>query len=159
MEKTKLLIAVMYSDKDVYSDCKNDLIELYGEISVESDDYDFDKFTKYYEKEMGSELRKRFLIFEKEVSKEELKGVKLKITEIEKKFSENDKRRINLDPGYVSDKELVLASFKKGTNFKEDVGDGIYLHKVLEFKNKEVVIFWHTFPDYKEKKEWFVENK
>lgn len=149
----------MYSDKSVYSDCKKELVSLYGEISVESEPYDFDKYTAYYEKEMGKRLLKRILIFKKEIGKEELKDIKFKITEIEKKYSENDKRRINLDPGYLSSSEFVLASFKRGRNYKEDAGDGVYLHKVLEFKDKEVVTFWHTFPDYKEKKEWFVEIK
>ena len=32
-------------------------------------------------------------------------------------LSKDNKRTINLDPGYLNEKELVLASFKKGTNY------------------------------------------
>lgn len=165
-----MIIAVMYSDKGIYSSCKNDLVSLYGEVERETEEYDFDKFTKYYAGEMGSGLVKRFLIFNKPLEdislgvkpidkkplKNKIKKIKNKTTEIEEKYSKDGKRRINLDPGYLSSDELVLASFKKGTNYKEDVGDGIYLHKVLEFNGDNVGTYWHTFPDYKEYKELFL---
>ena len=156
MDKGKLLIAIMYSDKSVYAKCKNDLIDSFGRIEKESDEYNFDKFTSYYAKEMGNGLVKRFVVFKKEIDKEGLKKAKLKTTEIEKKFSKENKRAINLDPGYLSSSELVLASFKKGTNYKEDVGDGVYLHKVLEFDKGKIITFWHTFPDYRGMKGMFL---
>ena len=81
--------------------------------------------------------------------KKELAEIKLKTTDIEKKYSKDGKRTINLDPGCLSESELVLASFKKGTNYKEQVSDKVWLHKVLEFDGKEVKVFWHTFPDYR----------
>ena len=154
--KSRLIIAVMYSDKDIYGECKKDLIELFGEVSKESDEYDFDKFTSYYEKEMGKRLVKRFIVFRKDVEKKELSDVKLKTTDIEKKYAKDEKRTINLDPGYLNESELVLASFKRGTNYKEQISDKVWLHKVLEFKGKEAITFWHTFPDYREKKEFFL---
>jgi hypothetical protein len=154
---SNLMIAIMYSDNSVYEECKTELTNLFGEIEIESKEYDFDKFTSYYEKEMGKNILKRFLIFKKQVNKQDLKEIKLKTTEIEKKHSKEDKRTINLDPGYLSKNELVLASFKKGSNYKEDLGDGIYAHKVLEFKDDKAIELWHTFPDYKEKKELFLD--
>jgi len=153
----KLIIAIMYSNREIYEDCKKCLIELFGEISNETEEYDFDRFTSYYEKEMGKSLVKRFLIFNQKSSIFDLVGVKLKTTEIEKKYSKNRKRTINLDPGYLSSNELVLASFKKGTDYKEDLGEGVYAHKVLEFKDGKVISFWHTFPDYREKKGLFLD--
>ena len=155
--ENKLIIAVMYSDKNIYEKVKSILIEKYGEISKESNEYDFDKFTHYYEKEMGSGLVKRFLIFSYNLEKNDLIKVKKETTEIENEFSKDGNRTINLDPGYVNKEELVLASFKKGTNYKEDLGEGVYAHKVLEFKDG-VKIFWHTFPDYKvrENQDFFI---
>ena len=155
--KAKLMIAVMYSDENIYDSCKEELISLFWEISKESEPYDFDKFTKYYEKEMGKGLLKRFIIFEKNVSKGDLAEIKLKTTEIEKKYSKNNKRQVNLDPGYLRDIELLLASFKSGTNYKEKISDKVYAHKVLEFKDGKVITFWHTFPDYREHKRLFLD--
>lgn len=153
-----LLIAIMYSNKETYNKVKTILTEKFGEIKKQSNEYNFDQFTNYYEKEMGKNLVKIFLIFNKEIDKQDLIKIKQQTTNIEKQFSENNKRTINLDPGYVNEKELVLASFKKGTNYKEDLGEGVYAHKVLEFKNQKAEIFWHTFPDYrvKENQEFFL---
>lgn len=158
--QNNLIIAVMYSNKETYNKVKAILTEKFKEIKKESDEYSFDQFTHYYEKEMGKNLVKRFLIFNKQIDKKDLIEIKKVTTEIEKEFSINNNRTINLDPGYVNEKELVLASFKKGTNYKEDLGEGVYAHKVLEFKEGKAEIFWHTFPDYrvKENQEFFIQN-
>jgi hypothetical protein len=153
--QNKLIIAVMYSDDEIYEKVKSILIDKYKEIKKESHEYSFDKFTSYYEKEMGKNLVKRFLIFNFNLEKKDLIKIKKQTTEIEKEFSNDEKRTINLDPGYLNENELVLASFKKGTNYKEDLGQGVYAHKVLEFKDG-VKIFWHTFPDYRENKDFFI---
>jgi hypothetical protein len=153
-----LIIAIMYSDKELYEKVKSILIEKFNKIVKESQEYNFDKFTSYYEKEMGKNLVKRFLIFDNKINKQDLIKIKKQTTEIEKEFAIDENRTINLDPGYVNDNELVLASFKKGTNYKEDLGQGVYAHKVLEFKENKPIIFWHTFPDYrvKENQEFFI---
>jgi len=93
-----------------------------------------------------------FFIFDKKVSKEDLVEIKHKITSLEKKYSSDEKRKINLDPGLIDSKKLILASFKKGTDYKEEL-KGVYLHTVLEFNPLKE--FWHTFPDYKKFKEKF----
>lgn len=153
-----LIVAIMYSNKDIYGKVKSILIKKFNKIKKESDEYDFDKFTHYYEKEMGKNLVKRFLIFDYNLEKKDLIEIKKQTTEMEKEFAINGNRTINLDPGYVNDRELVLASFKRGTNYKEELGDGVYAHKVLEFKDGKAEIFWHTFPDYrvKENQEFFI---
>jgi hypothetical protein len=153
----RLLVAVMYSDKDLYQKAKTLLSETFGVIILETEAYDFDQFTCYYEKEMGKNLLKRFLIFKMEIRKKDLVEIKHQTTEIEKEYAKDNKRTINLDPGYLSKKELVLASFKKGTNYKENLSQGIYAHKVLEFGHGEVKIFWHTFPDYRKNAEFLKE--
>ncbi|MFH1642742.1 MAG: DUF4416 family protein [Nanoarchaeota archaeon] len=153
--QNKLIIAVMYSNLIKYNEVKKILMDKYNKIDIESEEYDFDKFTKYYEAEMGKKILKRFLLLDYTVVKNDLIRIKNEITEIEKKCSIDNKRTINLDPGYLNDKELVLASYKKGTNYKEDLGSGVFCHKVLEFDLGKVRVFWHTFPDYREFKEFF----
>mgnify|MGYP001592809108 FL=1 len=41
-----------------------------------------------------------------------------------------------------------MASFK-GKDFKEDLGDAVFAHKVLEFRGDKVGDFFHTFADFK----------
>lgn len=156
--KNLLIIAIMYSNKGIYNKVKASLIEKFENIKKESQEYNFDQFTSYYEKEMGKNLVKRFLLFDYNLEKKDLIKIKKQTTEIEKEFSINNKRTINLDPGYLNENGLVLASFKKGTNYKENLGEGVYAHKVLEFKDGKVIMFWHTFPDYrvKENQDFFL---
>ncbi len=149
--KNKLVIAVMYSDRGIYDKAKSMLVDRFRKIEKEGSEYDFDRFTSYYEKEMGRNLVKRFLIFDYNLDKEDLIRIKKETTEIENRFAVDGNRTINLDPGYVDKDGLVLASFKKGTNYKENLGEGVYAHKVLGFKEGETEVFWHTFPDYRVK--------
>ena len=144
-----LFFALMYKDNNILENTISLLKNNYGEIKNKSSEYDFN-FTDYYEKEFGTNLKKTIIIFDKKINKNDLVEIKNKITEIEKEFSVDGKRTVNIDPGYVNNKEVVLATFKK-KDFKEDLGNGVYAHKVLEF-NGEVKEFWHTFRDYREKK-------
>ena len=150
MVSGKLFFGIMFSDKDIYNECLKDLINNFGEVEKESFEYDFDEFTDYYEKEMGRWLKKKIIIFKKEIEEKDLVGVKKFITEIEKKYSEEGKRKINIDPGFVSDR-VVLASFKK-KDFKKNLGEGVFAHEVLRLEDGRVKEFWHTFRDYKGKK-------
>lgn len=153
-----LFFALMYKDSNILEKTIDLLKNNFGSIASKSPEYDFD-FTDYYEKEFGNNLKKIIIIFSKEINKKDLAEIKIKITEIEKKYSSEGKRRINIDPGYVNNKEVVLASFRK-KSVKEDLGKGIYAHKVLEFDNGKVKEFWHTFQDYKSKlvQEFFLSN-
>ncbi|TKJ17120.1 hypothetical protein CEE44_01125 [Candidatus Woesearchaeota archaeon B3_Woes] len=153
-----LFMAVMYSSEDVFTTAKKDLIAKYSDIKAESSAYSFN-FTKYYEKEMGSNLKKKFLIFNKEISKKDLIEIKHFITKIEEKYSDNG-RTVNIDPGYLSSNEFVLATFK-GKDFKEKISEDVFVHKILEFKEKKIIEFFHTFADYKvkENQEFLLANK
>ena len=143
----KLIIGILFNSEEKYKKVVEILIEKYGNIIKKSDIYPFD-FTNYYEPEMGKDLKKQLLIFDKKVSKEELADIKKETTEIEKEFSDNGKRTVNIDPGYIG-KEFVLASFK-AKSFKKEV-NGVFMHKILEFDG-EIKVFSHTFPEFKVKK-------
>ena len=156
-----MFIAVMYSGKKIHDEAVSLLKEKFGEIILETKPYNFD-FTDYYEEEMGKNLVKRFIVFKKEIDKKELAKIRKITGEIEDKFRVNGKRQINLDPGYISNEEVVLASVKE-KSFKEKLGNNIYSHRVYSFENNKIKIFFHTFPDYKteENKKFFlsVRNK
>ncbi len=155
----KLFMAVMYASDELFDSAKADLVAKYGDVRAESNAYNFD-FTGYYDDEMGSGLKKKLLVFEKEVSKQDLESVKFFITEVEEKYSDLGNRSVNIDPGYISSDELVLATWK-GKSFKEKISDKIWVHKVLEFEGDKVKEFFHTFADYKlkENQDFLVKNK
>jgi len=142
-----LLFAVMYSSLEHYSKALDILKKEFGDIKAEGEEYDFD-FTAYYENEFGKNLKKRIVVFEKEIEKNELVGIRLKTGKIEEELAVDGKRVVNIDPGYISSQEVVLATLK-GKPWKEELGKGVFGHKVIEFKDGEVITFRHTFADYK----------
>lgn len=144
-----LFFALMYKDIEILNKVINDLKNNFGSIISKCSEYNF-TFTEYYEKEFGSNLKKIIVIFDKKIIEKDLIEIKNKIAEIEKKYSVEGKRKINIDPGYFNDKEVILASYK-GKVFKKDLGEGIFIHKVLEFDNGKVKDFFHTFLDFKSK--------
>ena len=147
----------MYSSQDILDKTISILKNEFGEIKAKSKEYDFN-FTDYYENEFGINLKKLILVFEKTIEKQDLIQIRERTGQIEKALSQNNKRSVNIDPGYISKTELVLAT-KKGKTWKEDLGKGIYAHKILEFKDNEVITFYHTFTDYKLKnnQDFFIE--
>ena len=151
MDSGKLFFGIMFSDRNFYKKAIEDLIKKFGEIEKESFEYDFDKFTSYYEKEMGKNLIKKIIIFKKEIKEKDLINIKKFISGIERKYSIDNKRKINIDPGCIPKNKVILASFKK-KDFKKDLGEGVYAHEVLRFENGKVKEFWHTFGDYRKEK-------
>lgn len=139
----------MFKDEDTLNKTIRDLEKNFGNIVDKTRVYDFN-FTDYYEREFGNNLKKIIIVYNEKIDKKNLITIKNKIAKIEKNYSVENKRKINIDPGYVNNKEVVLASFKN-RDFKEDIGEGIYAHKVLEFKDGQIKEFFHTFPDFKNK--------
>ena len=139
----------MYQDNDILEKTINELKNRFGKIKTKSQEYDFD-FTDYYEEEFGNNLKKIIIIFDKKLNEKELVNIKINSTTLEKQYSGNNKRKINIDPGFVNKTGVFLASFKK-KDFKENLGSGVYSHKVLEFNGNEIKTFFHTFPDFKSK--------
>jgi hypothetical protein len=153
----RLLMAIMYPSREEYDIAIAVLKDDFGEVAKEGPEYDFN-FTKYYENEFGSRLKKRIVVFGKIIEKNGLVDIRERTGEIEEELGKDGKRIVNIDPGYISKDELVLAT-KKAKSFKEDLGRGIFAHTVLEFKDEEIITFFHTFADYKieENKKFFTE--
>ncbi|MBM3200050.1 DUF4416 family protein [Candidatus Woesearchaeota archaeon] len=142
----KLIICVMYSDGKLFEEVRKGLEESFGRI-VDSVTYDFN-VTSYYEEEMGKGLKKTILSFERIITENKLAKIKRYTDIIEDKYRINSKRRVNIDPGYLTEKELVLASNKKSA-YKQDLGLNVYAHLTLKFENGAYVTTHRTYPDFK----------
>jgi len=118
-----------------------------GTVQDRSPVFDF-SFTNYYQKEMGEDLRKVFLSFTGLMHPGKLSEIKLRTNEIEKMWITDNRREVNLDPGYITGAKLVLASTK---NFAHRIflEDGIYGDVQLRFIKKYFRASEWTYPDYK----------
>ena len=145
-DEVKLIASLFSSEKALVERAIEQLVNIYGDADWISSEIFFDR-TRYYEKEMGWPLHRRFLSFKNLIPPEMLVNVKLKTNEIEKTYLKGEKRRINIDPGYISLERLILAT---GKNYIHRVylREGIYADLTLVFKRGGFVPLEWTYPDY-----------
>jgi len=123
--------------------------EKFGSIDIKSLEICFD-FTDYYANEMGKELIRSWVGFKKLISPLDLAAIKVSANAIEDKLSVSSKRRVNIDPGYITAAKIVLAS-SKDFSHRVYMSEGIYGEVTLIYKHKEFVPLEWTYPDYKSK--------
>lgn len=133
---------------------------MYGCIDLTSPIFSFD-FTDYYEKQMGKDLRRKFLSFGELIEPERLGTIKLETNRLEKEIQEEfhaKHRTVNIDPGYLTPASLIMATAK---NFAHRVPlkNGIYAHLEFLFGRDEVRSLDWTYPDFNNKgyQEFFLE--
>lgn len=146
----KLFYGILFTDAAALSAVRADLAAAHGPSDSESEVFDFD-FTGYYMKEMRGAIKRIFLAFERPFEPLDLVAVKLSSNVLEKKYSRADGgRTVNLDPGYLTDAKVVLASTKDNIH-RIYVGEGIYEEITLYFKGGSFRPFEWTFPDFRER--------
>jgi hypothetical protein len=148
VKKAKLFVGMLSSNAALFEEIRKEL-SVFGKIDFESDIFDWD-FTRFYEEEMGPGLKRKFVFFDKMIAPDEIAEVKLKTNEIEKKFAEKGSRKINLDPGYLTQMKVVLASAKDSSH-KVYIREGIYGDIALRFRNNSFEVFDYTYSDFKSK--------
>ena len=146
----KLFVGVLTSIREVLPQVEEKLAALFGAVDSKSDGFPFDQ-TRYYDEEMGTPIRRSFLSFEKLIDPSEISRIKVKTNELEFVFAARCpqvQRPVNLDPGYLEQSKIVLASTK---NFYHRIliSGGIYAEVTLHFEGNEWRSFPWTFPDYK----------
>ena len=142
----KLVIGLFMKDRTLFEPLATELISEFGSLDMVSPWLLFD-YTTYYEREMGSPLFRRFLAFKSLIEQLELSTVKLTTNRLEAQYSRNDRRRVNIDPGYLLYERFVLAS---GKNFSHRIyiGHRIYADLTLIYiKGAFEKLPW-TYPDY-----------
>ncbi|MCP4217684.1 MAG: DUF4416 family protein [bacterium] len=144
----KLFCGVIYNDPEGYASARRELQALYSPMDLESEEFTFD-FTTYYNTEMGTPLYKRFMAFEALVSPLQLPDIKLLTNRMEIETASDGKRNINIDPGYLSDANVILATTKNHFH-RIPLNKGIYAHMeyVIKKKNTLTTLEW-TYPDFK----------
>ncbi|MCK4547962.1 MAG: DUF4416 family protein [Candidatus Eisenbacteria sp.] len=138
-EPVQLFVGVLARSEFLLPEVRERLVESFGPTDLESSSFPFD-VTSYYEAEMGPGLRRWFLSFETLISPDDIVQAKLTTNRIEHELREGDRRRINLDPGYMDIYKIVLASAKfQGP--KVHLGKGIYAD-LTRYYNKG----WRSYP-------------
>lgn len=151
VKPVKYFCGIIGTNADIISRAREELVNLMGKIDQESELIPFD-FTNYYTEEMGSGLIRQFVSFHELMSPAKLAEIKLSTNLIEDKFATktagNIHRAVNLDPGYITASNLILATTKDFSH-RVYIGEGIYAEVTLNFKKSGCVFFDWTYPDFK----------
>ena len=146
----KYFAALLSGEPDLLTRVESELTSVFGTIDLRSEILPW-AASRYYEKEMGSGLLRRFVSFEPLAVPEKLPDVKLATQEIEERYCNSadvkSGRKVNLDPGYVESGKVVLAS-TKNANHRVYLRGGIFAEVALEFYNGGFHGCQHTYPDY-----------
>jgi len=150
-EKVKLISAITYNPEVNLEEIFSIMKHYFGDVDSSSECFVFDRYTGYYENEMGCNLKKVYISFEKLIEPDDLPDIKIETNRIEDKFKISGKRRVNIDPGYISASKLVLATTKNYSH-RLYLRNGIYGDIHLNFSDGGFKANPWTYPDYRDKK-------
>jgi len=147
-----LITAVSTRHESALAWAQASLEEEYGDLFLVSDVFDFDQ-TTYYTKSMGDDLKKQFVAHQTLIDPAILPDVKRRTNELEDLYRQQhdhgESRPLNLDPGYISEGKLILASTKNHSH-RVYLRDGIFAEITLHYHKKSWQSREWTYPDYKQ---------
>jgi hypothetical protein len=148
-----LLILAAFSRHDAALDwARETASDRWGDIELVSERFAFDQ-TSYYEESMGSGLSKQFFAFRPLVDPSGLVDWKHAAIawedEYRRQAGHSEPRPLNLDPGYLTQAKLVLAS-TKDRDHRLYLSRGIYAEGTLYYHAGAWTARPWTYPDYRQ---------
>jgi hypothetical protein len=145
-EDVKLISSLFSSQQKLIDRAIGELEMIFGPTDWISPELLFDR-TKYYAKEMGWPLHRRFTSFKTLIRPDDIVEVKLSTNRLENRYIQDGKRQINIDPGYISLERLILAT---GKNYIHRIylSKGIYADLCLIFHRGSYKPLEWTYRDY-----------
>ena len=122
----------------------------FGSVALASELFDHTE-TAYYDRTMGTGLKKMFLVFLPLLDPAALPEWKLASNAWEEEYAAQglhaEERPLNLDPGYLTEAKLVLAT-TKDRDHRLYLRDGIFAEVTLHFHHGKWGPRAWTYPDY-----------
>ncbi len=145
-DPVKLISSIFGGERALIAAVIEDLSGEFGAPDFISEWMPFD-YTDYYHQEMGPSLVRRFVSFEDLIDPGMLPRIKKITNRIEETHGRDGCRKVNIDPGYISRANLILATGKEYAH-RPYVGDGIYADLTLIYHNNTFHPLEWTYPDY-----------
>lgn len=147
-----LIVAVSSRHDEAFDWARSRWQQAFGTLALESDPFPFDQ-TNYYQTTMGEDLRKAFLAPAALIDPERLPEIKCLTNLWEQEYAQDrswpESRPLNLDPGYLAEDKLVLASTKNHAH-RLYLSRGIYAEFTLQFRAGKWQCCPWTYPDYQQ---------
>ena len=147
-----LVLAAFSCEEAAFAWTRTTACAAWGPIALESDSFDFSE-TDYYTSTMGGPLRMRLYAFTRLVDPATLPQVKCRTNEWEETYRQTWQGRgagrpLNLDPGYLTEAKLVLASTKDHAH-RIYLSHGIYAEITLQYRAGAWQACDWTYPNYR----------
>ncbi len=148
--KLKLISSLFSPEEELVEKVIKQMEGYFGPVDWVSESLLFNR-TKYYSREMGWPLYRRFTSFSNLIPPDSMVDIKLTTNRIENEHLAGKRRRINIDPGYIALERLVLAT---GKNYVHRIylGKGIYADLTLIFHGGTFKPLAWTYADYADEK-------
>jgi hypothetical protein len=149
-QPVKPICAIMASHEKIFSDSEDALINAWGPLELSSPAINFD-YTDYYAKQMGPDLKRKFISFKGLIDPSDLSEMKSLTNNLEEEYRRrHDKqlRLVNLDPGYLRPSALIMATGKDFSH-RIPLQNGIFAHLELLFGKDRITALPWTYPDLK----------
>jgi hypothetical protein len=148
-----LLVTAAFSHYPEALDWARQLLEqAFGPVELTSATLDFDQ-TRYYERDMGAALKKRFFAFRELVAADSLAKIKRRTNDMESELARSGSypvpRPLNLDPGFLSLGKFQLATTKDQSH-RIYVGEGVYAEVTLRYQAGCFEPWPWTYADYRQ---------
>jgi len=147
-DPARLVCGILSQRGEVEDKAESALDRQFGPIDLRSARRPFTE-SVYYEPEMGPELDRWWVSFDRPITEGDIASIKNVTNAIERDLAGDDgRRRVNLDPGYLVPSRLVLATTK---NFAHRIylADGIYGEVTLMWRHDRFIPMEWTYPDYR----------
>lgn len=145
-DDVKLISSLFSPSKELINEVIRELEQMFSSTDWISPELFFDR-TKYYAREMGWPLHRRFVSFEKLIRPLDIVEIKITTNRVENGYLQDGMRRVNIDPGYISLERLVLATGKNYTH-RIYLWKGIYADLTLIFHKGSFRALQWTYKDY-----------
>ena len=146
-EEALLFVGALFSSHEIFDRNLPELENHFGPILLQSPVMSWDH-SQYYRDELGIPISRRFIFFERPIDASLLPEIKLLTDDIEYGNLKEGKRQINLDPGYLTEAKVILASTKNYSH-RIYLGRGIYAEQEYIFSKGSYQPLSHTYTDYR----------
>jgi hypothetical protein len=151
-QPVKLFVGMLSSDPDLLRRARQLLTRTHGPAEFDSELWPFNQ-TDYYDAEMGPDLKRTFVVFERLARPDDLPEIKIGTNALEAHLADEAlsavPRPVNLDPGYLDLNKLVLASTKDASH-RLYLGRGIFGEVTLRYTEGGWQLLPWTYPDFRE---------
>ncbi len=144
----KFFASILFTDEKMLHRAFGELQYVVGRIQEKTPIAEF-HHTDYYLREMSPGIMRQFLLFEPHLERDLLVDIKLKTNAMEESLSVNNRRTVNIDPGYISLENVVLAT-TKAYSHRVYLAKGIYADLTLVYQSGTYRALEWTYPDYAE---------